>query len=57
MLVSKNTKETSIANAGGVYSDFEYGHSNNVEFKENRIIYLIPLLIVGILFLKGKKWL
>jgi len=57
MLNSTNKKDTSIANAGGVYSNFEYGHSNDIEFRENRIIYILPLLILGILFLKGKKWL
>jgi len=57
MIKSVNKKDTSIANTGGVFSNFDFGHSKDIEFRENRIIYILPILFLGILFLRGKKWL
>ncbi len=56
MLVSKNSRDTSIGNVGDVFSDFTYGHSNDVLFDENRLIYIIPIVfILFLLIKKGKK--
>jgi len=54
MLNSTNEKNTSIAKAGGLYSNFEYGHSNDVIFDESRLIYIVPAFLLAWFLIK--RW-
>lgn len=58
MQFSKSSSDASASYSGGVDSLFTFGKSAGVDYNESRLIYVLPVLLIGFLiykkYIKGK---